>query len=119
MAIQLGKRPAYPVRDNEAYYERLAIVQESWPQDGDFMEPYRIANECACQTRYSATATAALNANWCPLMEWMVEVAMRHGAQTAVEIWFKAQRQIELERAVRGMGTDPRVEGNKLDGAPA
>lgn len=63
--IQLCKQPTYPIRDDEAYAERLAIIQESWPADRDFMEPHRIANEDASRTRYSICATAALNdQNW-------------------------------------------------------
>jgi hypothetical protein len=105
MVIQLGKQPTYPIRDDEAFLERLAIVQESWPADRDFMEPHRIANEAASRTRYSVCATAALNdRNWCPLMEWMVEVTMKHGAEMAVEIWFEIQRKVEQEAVIRGNG---------------
>jgi hypothetical protein len=104
MVIQLGRRPVYPVRDDEAYIERLAIVQDSWPTSGDYMEPYRIAGEAAERTRYSVCATADLNdQNWCPLMEWMVEVTIKHGADVAVSIWFEIQSKVNMERAVRGM----------------
>jgi hypothetical protein len=103
MVIQLGSRPTYPIRDDEAYLERLAIIQEGWPADRDFMEPHRIANEDASRTRYSMTATAALHGQWVPLMEWMVEVTMKHGAEMAVEIWFEIQRKVQQERVIRGM----------------
>lgn len=104
MVIQLGRQPTYPIRDDEAFIERLAIIQESWPADRDFMEPHRIANEDASRTRYSVCATAALNENnWVPLMEWMVEVTMKHGADVAVSIWFEIQRKVEMERGIRGM----------------
>jgi hypothetical protein len=102
MVIQLGNRPTYPIRDDEAFLERLAIIQESWPADRDFMEPHRIANEDAARTRYSVTATAALNdQNWVPLMEWMVEVTIKHGADVAVSIWFEIQAKVEQERVLR------------------
>src|SRR5688572_19835294 len=97
------QQPTYPVRDDEAYRERLAIIQESWPADADFIEPHRIANEDAGRTRYSMTATAALHGNWVPLMEWIVEVTMKHGAHIAVDVWFELQRKVEQERGVRGM----------------
>lgn len=85
----------------------MAIVQENWPADDrNFMEPHRIANEAASRTRYSVTATAALHDRWVPLMEWMVEVTMKHGAEMAVEIWFEIQRRVEQERVVRGMVED-------------
>jgi hypothetical protein len=103
MVIQLGLQPTYPIRGNDAYRERLAIIQESWPADQDFMGPHRIASEDASKTRYSVTATAALNdQNWVALMEWMVTITMKHGARIAVEIWFEIQRKVELERVVRG-----------------
>lgn len=48
----------------------------------------------------------------------MIEVVMRHGAQSAVAIWFQIQRQVEQERAFRGMhDSAPRADGSMLVGS--
>lgn len=100
--IQLGQQPTYPVRDNEAYEERLSIVLESWPQSAGFdMQPYTISNECANRTRYSKVATAAINDDDVPLVEWLVELAERHGAGVAVEVWQDLHTQVMNERRYR------------------
>lgn len=102
--IQLGQRPSYPVRDDECYWERLAIILESWDaESGNDMDPYRLANEAAHRTRYSHCATAALHGDWQPLMQWMAEVTFSIGSAAAVELWFEIAKKVERERGMRGM----------------
>jgi len=110
VSIQLGQRPTYPIRDDDCYWERLAIILESWDSEtGNDMDPYRLANEAAHRTRYSQCATAALFGDWKPLMLWMAEVTMSSiGPAVAVDLWFEIQKKVETERQLRGMSWNQR-----------
>jgi len=99
-----------PIRDDEAYNQKLAELQAVSPQREYFdMAPYREANEYACETRFSKVATACICGSWEPLMSWCVEVAKSDGITAAVSLWFRVTKRVKSEWAYRiGHYGDPR-----------
>jgi len=94
--------PKYPMRDQEAYDERLAIVQENEPPSAGFkMEHYHLAEASGRSTHYSYVATRGLGGDWVPLLAWTIEIAGKYGLEDAVDWWFEIYNRVEFERALR------------------
>lgn len=89
----MSKVFSYPIRDNEAYEERLAIILESWTDD--LMTPYRLANETANSTRYSKVATAMLHGDMEPLNRWMRELNSQVAEELRSELTELVLRETE------------------------
>jgi len=96
-STRLDKLLLLPVRDDEAYYERLAIMQTESDGTGLWMDPFRIANECAKRTYYSRVATAALRGDWYPLWGWCARECRTSDDQSAQDIMLEVRTRVQSE----------------------
>ena len=96
-SITVSPRSTYwPIRDPEAFEERLAILLEDGEQD--LTAAHRLANDHANRTRYSLVATAALQDDWTGLWAWCAELCCQQGDEVARAIQVEIQDVVTRQR---------------------
>jgi hypothetical protein len=80
----MAESPRNPVRDEEAYEEKLSLILESWT--GTFMEPYQEAEKAARETTFSRVCTEAIYGDWTPAWNLCTYTCRRFGHERATEL---------------------------------
>jgi len=101
------------VRDDEAYYERLAILEVE--NDAVYsMGHYNSANEDACRTRYALAMTAAFHGDWREAWQVLLTAARlgdEVAVQTLAELCEKVFADRRWEESIRRSLTEKKPKG--------